>query len=65
MSSVFKSPKTTVIQPVEVVPETVDSNEIVYNLEKKRKKKMGPISQLLSQDNSTAGVNGYKKTLGE
>lgn len=60
MSSVFKSPKMKVIQPEEVLPELVDNNEIEYELDKKRRRKMGAISQLLAQDN--AGNN--KTTLG-
>ena len=68
MSSVFKSPKVVTVQPTEVVPEVVDNSEVVYELEKKRKKKMGAVSQLLSHDNTYGGfLNdvGGKKTLGE
>ena len=65
MSSVFKKPKVKKIEPVEVEPETVDNNEIVFELEKKRKKKMGAISQLLSSDRSGSGLGQGKKTLGE
>lgn len=61
MSSVFKKPKVKVVQPQEVTPEIVDNSEIVQDLERRRKKRMGAISQLLSHDNSY----GYsKKTLG-
>lgn len=70
MSSVFKSPKVVQIQPTEVTPEVVDNTEVVYELEKKRKKKMGAVSQLLAHDNTYGGFlsepssNG-KRTLGE
>ena len=66
MSSVFKSPKVVNVQPVEVRPEVVDNSETVYELEKKRKKKMGAVSQLLSHDNTYGGFlnEGGKKTLG-
>lgn len=60
MSSVFKSPKVKVVQPTEVQPELVDNNEIEYELDKKRRRKMGAISQLLTQNN---GSNN-KTTLG-
>ncbi len=65
MSSVFKKPKVKKVEPVEVEPETVDNNEIIFELEKKRKKKMGAISQLLSSDRSGLGLGQGKKTLGE
>lgn len=70
MSSVFKSPKVVHIQPKEVVPEVVDNAEVVYELEKKRKKKMGAVSQLLSRDNTYGGFleetqSRGKRTLGE
>lgn len=62
MSSVFKSPKVTYVTPEpEIVPETVDDNEITSELEKKRKRRMGAVSQLLSQDRQ--GEKG-KTTLG-
>ena len=67
MSSVFKSPKVIMQQPEEVLPEVVDDNEIVFEMEKKRKKKMGAVSQLLARDNDVLGsryTNG-KQTLGE
>lgn len=60
MSSVFKSPKIKVAQPAEVLPELVDNNEIEYELDKKRKRKMGAVSQLLTQN---SGSNN-KTTLG-
>lgn len=61
MSSVFKKPKVKVIQqPEEIVPEIVDDSEIVRSMEKRRQKKMGALSQLLSHDNSY----GKKTTLG-
>ena len=67
MSSVFKSPKVVNIQPTTVVPEVVDNAEVVYELEKKRKKKMGAVSQLLSRDNTYGGFlqESGKRTLGE
>ena len=67
MSSVFKSPKVVVQQPAEVVPDAVDDNEIVYELEKKRKKKMGAVSQLLAREKDLLDNSNYfgKKTLGE
>lgn len=65
MSSVFKSPKVVKVEQPEVEPETVDVPEMTYDLEKRRKKKMGAVSQLLSHENSydILGGNG-KKTLG-
>jgi len=60
MSSVFKKPKVKYIQPVEVEPEYVEPIETMMDVEKKRKKKMGAVSQLLSHDNSY----GSKTTLG-
>ena len=66
MSSVFKSPKVSapVVEPTPVVIQTVDNNETLQELEKKRKKKMGAISQLLSSDRQNSNSNGKKK-LGE
>ncbi len=61
MSSVFKTPKIKPVETKVVEPEVVDMSETVYELEKKRKKKMGAISQLLSKDNSFSNV---KNTLG-
>lgn len=63
MSSVFKSPKVHHVEPVQVEPEVVNDNEIVADLEKKRKKRMGAVSQLLSSDRNAGGY-GSKKTLG-
>ena len=60
MSSVFKSPKVKVVKQEEVQPELVDNNEIEYELNKKRKRKMGAISQLLANDSAT----NNKTTLG-
>ena len=61
MSSVFKSPKVKVVkQPEEVVPEIVDNNEIEFELEKKRKRKMVAVSQLLSLKNE----DDKKRSLG-
>lgn len=60
MSSVFKSPKIKVVKPQEVEPEIVDNNEIEYELNRKRRRKMGAISQLLAHN--TTGNN--KTTLG-
>lgn len=64
MSSVFKSPKVKSVQPVQVQREIVDDSAIVADLEKKRKKKMGALSQLLSSDHEQNHAYGYKKTLG-
>lgn len=63
MSSVFKRPKVKYIQPKEVAPmtEEVDRVQSMLDLEKKRKKKMGAVSQMLSHDNSY-GANGEGKT---
>lgn len=67
MSSVFKSKKTKVrqITPREVEPMILDRSELYYELEKKRQKKQGAVSQLISRDN-TYGVRGdnSKMTLG-
>ena len=64
MSSVFKSPKVKKGETKVVEPEVtlVDNSEIVYEMEKKRKKKMGAISQLISRDNS---YDGIKTKLGQ
>ena len=61
MSSVFKSPKVVKVEPKEVLPEVVDMSETYFEMEKKRKKKMGAVSQLLSKDNS---YESPKTTLG-
>lgn len=61
MSSVFKTPKVRQIETRVVEPEIVDMSESVFEMEKKRKKKMGAVSQLLSKDNSYKG----KTVLGE
>lgn len=64
MSSVISSkPKVVQVQPQNVEPEVVDNSEEVYQLEQKRKKKMGAVSQLLSHDNSYGSSSG-KTTLG-
>ncbi len=52
MSSVFKNPKVVKVEPKEVEPEIVDMSETYFEMEKRRKKKMGAVSQLLSKDNS-------------
>ncbi len=62
MSSVFSKPKVVQIEPEEVEPEVVDNSEEVQELERKRKKKMGAVSQLLSHDNFYG--SGGKTTLG-
>lgn len=67
MSSVFSKPKVKQIEVVEPEPVIVDNSEEVLELEKKRKKRMGAVSQLLSQDNSYDygfGAGGGKTTLG-
>ena len=63
MSSVFSKPKVVQVQPQEVELEVVDNSEEVRELENKRKKKMGAVSQLLSHDNAY-GSGGGKTTLG-
>ncbi len=63
MSSVFKKPKVKYIQPAEVEPEYVEPIQTLIDVEKKRKKKMGAVSQLLSHDNGT-GYGAGKTTLG-
>ena len=50
MSSIFSSPKIVQVQPNEVEQEVVDTSEIVYNMEKKRKKRMGALSQILDKE---------------
>jgi len=62
MSSVFKSPKVKTVQPQEVEPVLVDNNETVFQLEKKRKKKMGAVSQILSLDRENSDALAYRKT---
>ncbi|MBR5599030.1 MAG: hypothetical protein IKW39_03220 [Alphaproteobacteria bacterium] len=52
MSSVFKTPKVRKVETKVVEQEIVDNSETVYEMEKKRKKKMGAISQLISRNNS-------------
>lgn len=64
MSSVFKTPKVMTIEPEEVVAETADNNEILFELEKRRKKKNGAVSQLMSHNNSYDDGGVYKTTLG-
>ena len=56
MSSVFKSPKIKKVETKVVEPQIVDNSEIVYEMEKKRKKKMGAVSQILAKDNSYQGL---------
>lgn len=63
MSGVFSKPKIVQVQPQQVQPEVADSNEMLEDITKKRKKRMGAVSQLLSRgDNKSAGE--YKTTLG-
>ena len=50
MSAVFSKPKVVQVQPKEVEQEIVDNSQIVYNLEKKRKKRMGALSQILNKE---------------
>ena len=61
MSSVFKTPKVNTVETKVIEPEVVDMSETVYELEKKRKKKMGAVSQLISKNNSYSDL---KNTLG-
>ena len=50
MSAVFSKPKVVQVLPKEVKQEIVDKSQIVYNLEKKRKKRMGALSQILNKE---------------
>ena len=65
MSSVFKSPKVETVAPAPVIVQTVDNNETLQELEKKRKRRMGAISQLISSDRQGFGTISGKKKLGE
>ncbi len=62
MSSIFKTPKVRNIAPRQVDPMIVDRSEFYYDLEIKRQRKRGAVSQLLSHDN-TYGVNIAKKNV--
>ena len=62
MSSIFSSPKAVQLPSQEVVPSVVDNSKEVYEIEKKRKKKMGAISQLISRDSDMDAFNGGGKT---
>ncbi len=70
MSSVFKTPKVKEILPEEISPYLVDKSELYFELEKKRQKKMGAVSQLLAKDNtyglgiSSANIAGGSNGLG-
>lgn len=66
MSSVFSSPKVVNVQPQEVEPVIVDNSEQIQEIENRRKKKMGAVSQLLSYDNDYSAFNngGGKTKLG-
>ena len=50
MSAVFSRPKVIQVKPKEVEQEIVDNSEMVYNMEKKRKKRMGALSQILNKE---------------
>ena len=50
MSAVFSKPKVIQVKPKEVEQEIVDNSEMVYNMEKKRKKRMGALSQILNKE---------------
>lgn len=66
MSSVFKKPKVKYVEPEPVEPILVDDNQILYEMEEKRKKKYGAVAQLLYDENGyTVGYGGKKKKLGE
>lgn len=67
MSSVFKSPKVKYVEPETPEPMLADDNQIVYEMEKNRKKKYGAVAQLLYDENGyTLGYgDGKKKKLGE
>lgn len=62
MSSIFSSPKVVQLPNQNVEPYEVDNSEEVRSIEKKRKKKMGAISQLISRDNDMDAFNGGGKT---
>lgn len=74
MSSVFKIPKVREILPKEISPYLLDKSELYYELEKKRQKKMGAVSQLLAKNNTydsglesvniARNIGGGKLTLG-
>ena len=52
MSAVFKKPKTQVVRaPMPVEPQIADENEEIRAFERKRKKRMGAVSQILSDHN--------------
>lgn len=61
MSSVFKSPKVKRVETEVIEPEVVDKSKEVYEIEKRVKKKMGAVSQILAKDNS---YTGFKDKLG-
>ncbi len=62
MSSIFSAPKVVQSPVQEVAPMVVDDSDEVRDIEKKRKKKMGAISQLISRDNDMDAFNGGGKT---
>ena len=66
MSSVFKKPKVQYVEVEDSEPTLADDNQIVYEMEKKRKKKYGAVAQLLYDENGyTLSYGGKKKKLGE
>ena len=67
MSSVFKSPKVKYAAPEDTEPTLADDNQMVYEMEKKRKKKYGAVAQLLYDENgyTISYGEGKKKKLGE
>ena len=62
MSSIFSAPKVVSLPEQSVEPLVVDNSDEVRAIEKKRKKKMGAISQLISHDNDLDAFNGGGKT---
>lgn len=64
MSSVFKTPKVREVLPEEVNPYLLDRSELYFELEKKRQKKTGAVSQLLAKDNSYGLGRGGIDTMG-
>jgi len=66
MSSVFKTPKVKYAEINDTEPTLADDNEIVYEMEKKRKKRYGAVAQLLYDENGyNIGYGTGKKKLGE
>jgi len=58
MSSVFKKPKAPkqVVTMTEVQPTVVDNTEVVQDIEKKRRRRMGAVSQILASGSAYNGL---------